>query len=93
MAGEIARWRANGLAERQHGYDIEGIRRRVETAEAEEMAIGQVTRSAMQETALTCLLWDQLEQVAPRGAPLYQMQAIVGASEMTEVIRSVRKRW
>src|SRR6266699_672244 len=44
MAGEVARWLANGALER----DVAAVRRRGELAEAQVMAIGQVTRDAMQ---------------------------------------------
>lgn len=93
MGGELARRRANTVAERQLGYDLQALRRRVEMADAEVMAIGHVTRGAVQETMLVGLLCERAMQIAPSGAQFYQFQALAGAAEMAEVIRSVRRRW
>ncbi len=93
MAGEVARWRANAAAEKQLSRDLAVLRGRAARAQAEVMAIGQVTRDAVQETMLTSLVCDQAERIAPSGAELYRLQALTGAVEMAEVIRSVRARW
>lgn len=93
MAGEVARWRANAAAERQHPHDLSAVRRRMERAEAEVMAVGHVTRGAVHENVLTSLVCDQAERMSPSGAELYRLQALAGAIEMTEAIRSVRSRW
>ena len=92
MAGEVARWRTNAALERQHPHDLAAVRRRMERAEAEVMAIGQVTRDAVQETVLTSLVCDQAERMAPSGAELYRLQAWAGAVEMAEVIHGMRMR-
>jgi hypothetical protein len=93
MAGEVARWRANAAAERQHPHDLAAVRRRGERAEAEVIAIRQVTRGAVQEAVLTSLICDQAERMSPSGAEYYRLQAWTGAVEMAEAIRSVRARW
>ncbi len=93
MAGEVARWRANAAAERQHPHELAAVRRRMERAEAEVMAVGHVTREAVQETVLTSLVCDQAERMAPSGAELYRLQALTGAVEMAEATRGVRARW
>jgi len=91
--GEVARWRANAAAERQHPHDIAAVRRRMERAEAEVMAIGHVTRVAVNETALTSLVRDEAERIAPSGAELYRLLAVKGTFETNEAIGSVRARW
>jgi hypothetical protein len=93
MAGELARWRDNAAAERQHLYDLAAVRRRGERADMEATAIGQVTRGAVHEAALTSLTCDQMEKVSPSGAETYRLMAWTGAVEMAEAIRSVRARW
>lgn len=93
MSGEVARWRANAAAERQHPRDLAGIQRRAERAQVETMAIAYVTRTAINEDVLTSLVCDQAERIAPSGAELYRLHAWTGAVEMAEVIRTVRSRW
>jgi hypothetical protein len=93
VSGDVARWRANVAAERQLPRDIAAVQRRAALAQAEVMAVGQVTREAVHEAVLTSLVCDQAERIAPSGADLYRLQAVTGAIEMAEVIRSVRTRW
>lgn len=93
VSGEVARWRENLAAERQHPRDLAAVRRRAERAELEVMALGQVTRTAIHEGVLTSLVCDQAEKLAPSGAELYRLAAWTGAVETAEVIRSVRARW
>jgi hypothetical protein len=93
MGGELARRRANVLAERQQSFDLDSLRRRVDLADAEIMALGHVTREAIQETTMTSLVFEQACQIAPSGAELYRLQAWAGGIEMAEVIRGVRHRW
>jgi hypothetical protein len=92
MAGEVARWRANAALERQYPHDLAAVQRRCELAEAEVMAIGQVTRGAVQEALLTSLICDQAERMSPSGAELYRLQAWTGAVKMAEVINSMPTR-
>jgi hypothetical protein len=92
VSGEVARWRANAAAERQLPRDIAAIQRRATLAQTEVRAIGHVTREAVLENVLTSMVCDQAERMAPSGAELYRLQAVAGAIEMAEVIRSVRTR-
>lgn len=93
MAGELARMRANAAVDRQLSREMASLRGRSSYAQAEVMAIGQVTRDALYEAALTSMECDQAERLSPGGAETYRAIAWTGAVEMAQTIRSVRRGW
>ena len=89
--GELTHWLANAGADRRLTRDLAQQGRRTVRAQEEVMAIGQVTRDAIDEATLTSLECDQAERISPSGAGDYRLLACTGTVEMVQSIRSVRR--
>ena len=93
VSGQLAlRW-TNAAVDRRLSRDLAKLRGRTNYAHAEVMAIGQVTRDAIDEATLNSLACDQAERMSPSGGDTYRLLACTGAVEMTQVIRTVRRGW
>jgi hypothetical protein len=93
VSGELARRFANAAVDRQLSRDLASLHARSTYAQAEVMAIGQVTRGALYEAALTSLECDQAEKLSPGGAETYRFIAWTAAVEMAQTIRTVGRVW